>query len=39
MESVELEHGEECLLRHFDGTDLLHTLLAFLLLLKQFALT
>src|SRR5215210_7952181 len=34
----ELEHREERLLRHLDAADLLHALLAFLLLLEQLAL-
>src|SRR3954447_23263607 len=35
---AEVEHGEERLLRHLDGADLLHPLLAGLLLLEQLAL-
>src|SRR4051812_46352353 len=35
---AEVEHGEECLLRHLDRADLLHPLLAGLLLLEQLAL-
>src|SRR4029453_16640673 len=35
---VEVEHGEEGLLRHLDAADLLHPLLALLLLLEQLAL-
>src|SRR5690606_41799445 len=35
---VHLEHGEEGLLRDFHPTDLLHPLLAFLLLLQQLLL-
>src|SRR5579859_3015138 len=34
----EIEHGQERLLRHLDPADLLHTLLALLLLLEQLAL-
>ena len=37
--SVELQHGEEGFLRHFDRAYLLHALLAFLLFLQKFALT
>ena len=36
--SVESQHGEECLLRHFHIANLLHSLLTFLLFLKQFSL-
>src|SRR5204863_3058862 len=35
---AELEHREKRLLRHLDAADLLHPLLAFLLLLEQLAL-
>src|SRR5205085_5753655 len=35
---VEVEHGEERLLRHLDRADLLHPLLALLLLLEQLPL-
>src|SRR3954453_21220820 len=35
----DLEHRQERLLRHLDPADLLHALLAFLLLLEQLALT
>ena len=35
----ELENGEEGLLRHLHGADLLHTLFAGFLFLKQFAFT
>ena len=35
---VQVEHGEEGLLRHLDAADLLHPLLALLLLLEQLAL-
>src|SRR6266446_9202923 len=34
----DVEHGEERLLRHLDGTDLLHPLLPLLLVLEQLAL-
>src|SRR5204863_429238 len=37
--ALEVEHGEESLLRHLDHADLLHALLAGLLLLEQLALT
>ncbi len=39
MASVKFKHGEESLLRHFYRADLLHALLAFLLLLEKFTLT
>src|SRR5436305_3825834 len=35
---ADVQHGEERLLRHLDGADLLHPLLALLLLLEQLAL-
>src|ERR687898_2441956 len=35
---IQLQHGEERLLRHFDAPDLLHPLLAFLLLLEELPL-
>src|SRR5665213_2173108 len=38
VSAAELEHREEGLLRHLDAPDLLHPLLAFLLLLEQLAL-
>ena len=37
--SVKLQNGEECLLGHLYPTDLLHALLALLLLLEELALT
>lgn len=37
--SVEFEHGEEGFLRDFYGANLLHALLAFFLLLEEFALS
>ena len=36
---IKFQYGEEGLLRDFDRTDLLHTLLAFFLFLKQLTLT
>src|SRR5215468_7350591 len=36
--TIHFEHGEERLLRHLDGSDLLHTALAFLLFLQELAL-
>ena len=39
LSSVELEYGEECLLRYLYVSNLLHSLLTLLLFLKQFALS
>ena len=36
---VKLQNGKECFLRHFHTSDLLHPLLAGLLLLKELALS
>ena len=37
--SIQLQHGEERFLWHLNVSDLLHTFLASLLFLQQFALT
>ena len=38
-ESIQFQHGQESLLRHFDRTNLLHALLSFFLFFEQFAFT